>query len=206
MTTRNVPEPEPHARRTSGIVELLTGLSMTVGRGNRARAVADVANITAEDRVLDIGCGPGAAARRGARQGAAVTGVDPSPVMLRLVRWISAARRAHGLEWRVGRAEALPAKNGSVTVVWAISTFHHWDDPAAGLGEIRRVLAPGGRVVLAERLVPPGAHGHAAHGLTADQAADLAAELTAAGFTDIHRDTRRAGRQTLVVVAGVSPE
>jgi ubiquinone/menaquinone biosynthesis C-methylase UbiE len=126
--------------------------------------------------------------------------------MLRFARWISAARHAHGLDWRVGRAEALPAEDGSVTVVWAVSTFHHWDDPAAGLGEIRRVLAPGGRVVLAERLVPPGARGHAAHGLTADQAAALAAELAAAGFADIQRDSRRARRRTLVVVAGVQPE
>jgi ubiquinone/menaquinone biosynthesis C-methylase UbiE len=179
---------------------------MTVGRGNRARAVAAVADIATGDQVLDVGCGPGAAARLAARQGAAVTGVDPSAVMLRFARLISFARRAHGLEWRVGRAEALPAQDGSVTVVWAISTFHHWDDPAAGLGEIRRVLTPGGRVILAERLVPPGARGHAAHGLTADQAEALAADLAAAGFTNIQRDNRRAGRRTLVVVAGVSPQ
>jgi ubiquinone/menaquinone biosynthesis C-methylase UbiE len=178
---------------------------MTVGRGNRARAVAEAANIATGDRVLDIGCGPGAAARLAARQGAAVTGVDPSAVMLRFARLISAARRAHDLDWRVGRAEALPVEDGSISVVWAISTFHHWDDPAAGLGEIRRVLTPGGRVVLAERLVAPGAHGHASHGLTADQAEALAADLVAAGFTDIHRDTCRAGRRTLVVVTGDSP-
>jgi cyclopropane fatty-acyl-phospholipid synthase-like methyltransferase len=98
----NVPEPEPHAHRAAGIVEVLTALSMTVGRRNRARTVADTANIAAGDRVLDIGCGPGAAARLAARQGAAVTGVDPSPMMLRLARWISAVRRAHGLDWRIG--------------------------------------------------------------------------------------------------------
>jgi ubiquinone/menaquinone biosynthesis C-methylase UbiE len=149
---------------------------MTVGRDNWARAVAEVANIATGERVLDVGCGPGAAARLAAQRGAAVIGVDPSAVMLRFARWIGAARRAHGLDWRVGRAEALPADDGSVSVVWAISTFHHWDNPPAGLGEIRRVLVPGGRVVLAERLVPPGARGHAAHGLTADQAESLATD------------------------------
>jgi cyclopropane fatty-acyl-phospholipid synthase-like methyltransferase len=71
MTRRTVPESEPHAHRASGIVEVLTALSMTVGRGNRARAVAEMANIATGDRVLDIGCGPGAAARLAARQGAA---------------------------------------------------------------------------------------------------------------------------------------
>jgi ubiquinone/menaquinone biosynthesis C-methylase UbiE len=132
-----------------------------------------------------------------------VIGVDPLPAMLRLARWISAARHANGLDWRVGRAEALPLADGSVNVVWAISTFHHWDDPTGGLTEIRRVLARGGRVVLAERLVKPAARGHAAHGLTADQADTLAGQLGAAGFTDIHNDTCRAGRRTLLVVAGV---
>jgi ubiquinone/menaquinone biosynthesis C-methylase UbiE len=179
---------------------------MTVGRGNRARAVADLAKVAAGDRVLDIGCGPGAAARLAARRGAAVIGVDPSPAMLRFARRISAARRAHGIDWRVGRAEALPVQDGSVNVVWAISTFHHCDDPTGGLGEIRRVITPGGRLVLAERLVAPGARGHAAHGLTTDQSEALTAKFAAAGFTDVHRDTRRAGRRTLVVVAGDSSQ
>ena len=44
------------------------------------------------------------------------------------------------------------------------------------MGKIRRVLAPAGRVLLAERLV--------------------------AGFTDIHCDTRRAGRRTFLILAG----
>jgi ubiquinone/menaquinone biosynthesis C-methylase UbiE len=188
----------------SGLAEVVTALSMIVGRGKRARAVADLANVTRGGRVLDVGCGPGTAARLAARRGAVVIGVDPSPVMLRFARWISAARRAHGLDWRVGRAESLPLEDGSVTVAWAISTVHHWDDPSAGLEEIRRVLAPAGQVLLAERLVQPGARGHAAHGLTRDQADSLATELAAAGFTDIHTDTRRAGRRTFLIVAGTS--
>jgi ubiquinone/menaquinone biosynthesis C-methylase UbiE len=189
----------------SWIVEVLTALSMTVGRRSRAGALADLARVGAGDRVLDVGCGPGTAARLAARRGATVTGVDPSPVMLRLARWISAARRANGLDWCGGRAEALPLPDGSVTVAWAISSVHHWDDPAAGLGEIRRVLAPGGRVLLAERLVKPGARGHAAHGLTRDQADELAGQVTATGFTDIKTDLRRVGRRTLIILAGSSP-
>jgi SAM-dependent methyltransferase len=109
MTPRNVPESEPHPPRTSGIVEVVTALSMTVRRGSRARAVADLAEVATGDRVVDIGCGPGAAARLAARRGATVVGVDPSSVMLRFARWISSARRAHGIDWRGGRASALPA-------------------------------------------------------------------------------------------------
>jgi hypothetical protein len=56
--------------------------------------------------------------------------------------------------------------------------------------------------VLAEQLVRPDARGHSAHGLTRDQADRLATEMAVAGFTDIHTDTRRAGRQTFLIVAG----
>ena len=73
--------------------QIVTALSMTAGRGPLARAVADAAELTPADRVVDIGCGPGTAVRIAARQGAAATGVDPDPAMLRLARWITALRR-----------------------------------------------------------------------------------------------------------------
>jgi SAM-dependent methyltransferase len=120
--------------------------------------------------------------------------------MLGLARLISSARRAHGLDWREGRAEALPVADRSVNVVWAISTFHHWDDPDAGIGEIHRVLAAGGILVLAERLVQPGAHGHAAHGLTTEQSEALASQLNAAGFTQVRWHNQHVGRRTIMVL------
>ena len=70
--------------------QIVTALSMTVGRGPLARAVADAAQLTPADRVIDIGCGPGTAVRHAARRGAAATGIDPDPAMLRLARWITA--------------------------------------------------------------------------------------------------------------------
>ncbi len=47
--------------------QILTVLSMTAGRGPLARAVADAAELTPADRVVDIGCGPGTAVRHAAR-------------------------------------------------------------------------------------------------------------------------------------------
>src|SRR5271166_5189721 len=140
--------------------QIVTALSMTAGRGPLARAVADAAELTPADRVVDIGCGPGTAvrhaARRGAaRRGAAATGVDPDPAMLRLARWITALRRPPDVSWLEGRAEKLPLPDDQATVVWAISSAHHWEDRGTGIGEAWRVLAPGGRLVLAERLPRP---------------------------------------------------
>ena len=82
--------------------QIVTALSMTAGRGPLARAIADAAELTSADRVADIGCGPGTAVRHAARQGAAATGVDPDPAMLRLARWITALRRPMSAGSRAG--------------------------------------------------------------------------------------------------------
>jgi ubiquinone/menaquinone biosynthesis C-methylase UbiE len=185
--------------------DLLTAVSMTVGRGPAARAVARLSGLSAGDRVVDIGCGPGTAVRIAARQCASVTGVDPAPEMLRLARWITARQHLANVTFTEGRAEALPLPAASATVAWALSSVHHWPDRAAGLAEAARVLAPDGRILLAERLVRPGARGHAAHGLTRDQAARLIADLQAAGFVGVSGQTRQAGRRSLLVVTGMVP-
>ncbi len=183
--------------------DTLVALSMSVGRGRPARWVAAAAELTREDRVVDIGCGPGAAARMAAQAAGEVIGVDPSPVALGLARWISTVRRVHGATWMEGVAESLPLDDGRVTVAWALSSVHHWTDRRAGLREIHRVVVPGGRVVLAERLIRSGARGHAAHGLSAEGADDLMAEMESAGFSAVGIDRREAGRRPLLVVHGI---
>ena len=126
--------------------------------------------------------------------------------MLRLGRWLTALRRVPNVIFAEGRAESLPLEDASVTVAWALSSVHHWEDRAAGLAEVGRVLGPGGRVLLAERLVRRGAQGHAAHGLTQDQATRLAGELETAGFTRVHTQIRQARRRVLVIVDGSLPQ
>jgi ubiquinone/menaquinone biosynthesis C-methylase UbiE len=188
----------------STALEVLAAVSMTMGRGRMAHVVADAADLQPGDRVVDIGCGPGTAARVAARRGAAASGIDPSPVMLGLARWISTIRRTVSVSWLAGRAEELPLPDAQATVAWAISSAHHWSDRAAGLREACRVLAPAGRLVVAERLVKAGARGHAAHGLSSDQAAELAREMTAAGLREVRVRTMHAGRRQLVVADGVT--
>jgi len=191
-----------HGRPANKVYELLTALSMTVGRGPAARTTAELAELTPDDHVVDIGCGPGTAVRVAARRCADATGVDPAPVMLRLGRWLTAIRRVPNAVLVGGGAEALPLPDSSATVVWALSSLHHWSDRAAGLAEARRVLAPAGRILLVERLVEPGAHGHAAHGLTSDQADQLAGDLNAVGFGDVRTEIRQTGHRTLVIAHG----
>lgn len=188
----------------ANVVGAATALSMTVGRGTAARVVAGQARITAADVVVDVGCGPGAAVREAARRGASAIGVDPDQASLRLARWLTALRGTRNVSFVEGTAERLPLPDGIATVVWALSSLHHWADRGAAFQEIQRVLRPGGRVLLAERLVKPGARGHAAHGLTEQQVQDVAAEMATAGFHDTHWELRSAGRRTLVILMAVS--
>jgi len=176
----------------------VTGLTMLIGRGAVARMAADAADVHAGDHVVDIGCGPGTAAREASRRGADVTGVDPAPVMLRLARML--ARGATSIRWTEGAAEHLPVTDGSVSVVWSIATVHHWRDLTAGLAEARRVLKPGGRFVAVERRTRPEARGLASHGWTDTQATAFADRCRSAGFADVAVETSPPGRRGQFVV------
>ena len=186
--------------RFQGASGLVIGAVMLVGRGSLSRLAADLAGVGPGDRVLDVGCGPGSAAREAARRGAEVTGVDPAPLMLRLGRYLLTSRSGRNIVFVPGTAEALPVADGAVTVAWAISSAHHWPDVPAGLRELHRVLAPGGRLIIAEGAARPGAHGLAAHGFTEAQAAETVAAAQAAGFAGARYETHRAGRRMLAVV------
>ncbi|MGH3931816.1 MAG: class I SAM-dependent methyltransferase, partial [Pseudonocardiaceae bacterium] len=167
----------------AGLPGLLAGLAMSVMGGTIARLAADLAAVSGADRVIDVGCGPGTAVRAAARRGARVTGIDPAPVMLRLARTLTRDRRA--IIWTEGSAEDLRQPDGSATVLWSLSTIHHWADVTAGLDEARRVLVPGGRLLAIERRVRPGATGLASHGWTDHQGDSFAAACTAAGFEGV---------------------
>lgn len=95
-------------------------------------------------RVLDVGCGTGRLAVALAERGARVWGVDSSEEMLRQAR--AAGGRNIGL--KLGRAETLPFKDAWFERAVLRTVVHLVDRPRAFL-ELARVLAPGGRAVIA---------------------------------------------------------
>jgi ubiquinone/menaquinone biosynthesis C-methylase UbiE len=186
-----------------GVTGLLcSALFLALGRA-KARLALDIASVSATDRVVDIGCGPGVAVRAAARRGAHAIGVDPAPVMLQVARAVTRGRS--NVEWAEGTAENLPVPTGSATVVWSLATVHHWKDVTAGLSEAHRVLAPGGRVLAIERQSPPDATGLASHGWTEHQAESFAAQCRTAGFDDVRVEGRGSGRRAVWAVHGVKP-
>jgi ubiquinone/menaquinone biosynthesis C-methylase UbiE len=195
--TSTVPNHHADYPGFSGIRGLLAGLTMLI------RLAADLTGVSKGDRVVDVGCGPGAAAREAARRGAEVIGIDPAPVMLKLAR--RRTRRGASITWTEGAAEAMPLPDGWATVVWSIATVHHWPDLDAGLAEARRVLAPEGRLLAIERRTRPAARGLASHGWTDAQADAFADRCRAAGFADACVETHTPARHTLLAVHAAGP-
>lgn len=101
------------------------------------------------DRVLEVGFGPGTMIRALADAGARVVGVDPSPAMIRSAsRRARAAVEAGRAHLSLGTADDLGVE-GPFDRIVSIHNVALWPDLERGLDELARVLAPGGRIVLA---------------------------------------------------------
>ncbi|MGH9272335.1 MAG: class I SAM-dependent methyltransferase, partial [Ilumatobacteraceae bacterium] len=102
------------------------------------------------ERVLDVACGTGLIARLAAEQvglTGSVTGVDIAPEMIDVARTIGSPEERR-IEWRVDDAMALSLPNDAYGVVLCQMGLMFMEDRAAALAEMRRVLAPGGRLVV----------------------------------------------------------
>jgi SAM-dependent methyltransferase len=156
------------------------------------------AGVGETDRFLDVGCGPGAALEHASATGARVAGVDPSSSMV-----ARAKKRVPEAEVEVGSAEDIPFPDHTFTVAINVSSFHHWADRDAGLREIARVLAPGGRLHIVEGRLDDDEHGH---GLGMNDAQVLTERLGELGYTEMRIDTLRTGRRhEYLVVSAVNP-
>jgi SAM-dependent methyltransferase len=92
-------------------------------------------------RVLDVGCGTGGLLRAlEASVGVEATGIDASP-------HATACSRGRGSLVLRGRAEGLPFPSGTFDAVTALDVIEHLDDDLAGVGELARVLRPGGVLI-----------------------------------------------------------
>lgn len=123
------------------------------GRDQAWRRVAvSEAALRPGDAVLDVACGTGDLASAFARAGAgSVTGLDFTPEMLAIARRRFSGKRAtRDVQWIEGDAQALPMADGSFDVVSIAFGIRNVADPARAIREFRRVLRPGGRLVILE--------------------------------------------------------
>lgn len=128
----------------------LTLAAMNLGHGRLHRWGLGVARIADRDRVLDVGCGGGAAVRRILRLTRARVGaIDHSPQAVARTRALNSKAAGCGrLAVRQATAEDIPFPDATFDVVTAFETVYFWPNLVAGLRESRRVLTTGGRIAV----------------------------------------------------------
>jgi SAM-dependent methyltransferase len=102
------------------------------------------------DGVLDAGCGSGSITRAIASEvpQGSVTGLDREPKHVDFARRKAAAEGIGNIRFEVGDVLALPFEDGSFEVAWSKHLLQWVKDRERALGELKRVVRPGGRVVV----------------------------------------------------------
>ena len=168
MHSRHSSQPVPETRgRTIHWAWAYDKLAMwkilTLGRGVKVwQVMLDQSGLKPGDRALDVGCGTGSltlqAKKRVGQAGRAV-GIDASPEMIAVAR--DKAQRAGGIvEFQLEAVERLPFPDDSFDVVLSSLMMHHLPDDVKrqGLSEIRRVLKPGGCLMIMDFKRPESNH------------------------------------------------
>jgi ubiquinone/menaquinone biosynthesis C-methylase UbiE len=181
------------AGQPAGIAGRLIGMIMARLNADMEHAGVELLGLHGDERALEIGYGPGTgiSALLAALPDGRVAGIDPSPVM-----WRQASRRtgtSKRVDLRIGEVSSLPWPDAEFDGILAVNTTQFWPDLEADVAEVLRVLAPGGRIVIALRT--RGRHGHA-------QLAASCAALLAGHALAVTRDTRRMRTGPAVFLRG----
>jgi SAM-dependent methyltransferase len=135
-------------------VDVWEGVSQTPGFIELRERITRLASPLPDDRVLDLGAGTGLLTLALAPRVRVVEAVDASPPMLRRLRERADAARLQNVITTVADLRSLPLPDCAFTLVVSNYAFHHLDHPgkALALSEARRVLRPGGRLVLGDMM------------------------------------------------------
>jgi SAM-dependent methyltransferase len=146
-TFHPAPSPPPPRTDFDAIAECYDeSLPIDVVEHYLRKRLAFIRRHTRPGPALDLGCGTGLLAERVADAGYAVTGLDPSPGMLRQFN-----RRRPGIPTVVGDGTALPFRDGAFALVYCVAVLHHVAHPDAvrrTLLEMARVTQPGGAILV----------------------------------------------------------
>ena len=191
-------------RLPRGPLAPLAAHSLNQRNADLIRQSIDALEVGPRDHVIDVGFGGGLSLRlllRAARQGR-VFGVDPSPAMVRRAgRALAHEVTAGRLVVRTGTANAIPFGEEQFHRLLTCQTVYFWSDVPAGLAELYRVLAPGGRCVVAMMPRPlQEQFGFAERGYNLLSHRELGRWLAGSGFEVVARWSPAVGSGRWVVV------
>ncbi|ASG23959.1 class I SAM-dependent methyltransferase [Nitrospirillum viridazoti] len=139
-------------RHPTGVLGHLLGLVMNRLNARPNRVAVEALAPRPGDTVLELGCGPGQAlalAVKAVGPTGTVHGIDQSAVMLQQAAKLNRQSRQQGqLHLHLGRFDTLPLPAGAVDGMLAVNVAYFWQNAADVLRETRRVLRPGGRLVV----------------------------------------------------------
>jgi len=114
----------------------------------------EAGQMTGQERVLDIGSGPGHTALLFATQALEVVASDPTQAMLDQGKRLASERGLQNISFECTSAEKMPFADGAFDRVTSRQSAHHYADVPAALREVARVLAPDGKFVLIDTFSP----------------------------------------------------
>lgn len=172
--------PRGRAGQVAGYLMAATNVSLN-------RFALEMLDAQAGEQVLEIGCGNGRLVSALARQAEFVAGIDLSDVMVRQAVKHNAGLIAAGrVELCCGSVNNLPYEYARFDRALAVSSYQFWPNQEHNLDEVRRVLRPGGRLVLALRTQAA----QFALGLSAEEIEEAAGLVRWVGFEDVTIMTR----------------
>jgi ubiquinone/menaquinone biosynthesis C-methylase UbiE len=124
------------------------------GHAEATQLLVELAGVKANTEVLDVACGAGAVACHAAHIAKQVTGIDLTPEMIERARGLQAEQNLANLSWQIGDVAQLPFPPNVFDVVFTRYSFHHFLRPDRVLAEMFRVCRPGGRIVVADLVLP----------------------------------------------------
>jgi ubiquinone/menaquinone biosynthesis C-methylase UbiE len=178
--------------RPAGIRGWAAGLVMAHRSSNRRRNAWAVSllEVRPDDRVLEIGFGPGLAIRELSnitREGY-VCGIDHSELMLRQAKKRNDDGIRRGIvDLRLGSVDALPSFDAPFDKILAVNAVLFWNDVDSRLAQLRGLLRPGGLIAVAHQPRGPGASDET----SAAKGREIAAALVRAGFSEVRVETMR---------------
>lgn len=141
----------PLSMRPAGFKGRLFGFFMEWINTPNYRLALELLEPKPGQALLEIGFGTGKLLEMLARhcEPLSIAGIDPTPTMIETAQRRLIPKREHQqLDLRCGVAEALPWGEAAFDAIYALNCFQFWENPQQAASEIKRVLRPGGQIVI----------------------------------------------------------